>query len=85
LAGRTASQLRSLEQGENLLGNVDLSGLHPCLYTRSFRFVGFSRAPRQRSYVNRFADEAAADAATANSVTQAALSVIGAWSDLDWG
>ena len=31
-----------------------------------------------------FADEAAADAATSNSVTDAALRAIGAWSDLDW-
>ena len=32
-----------------------------------------------------FADEAAADAATVDGATQAALAVIGAWSDLDWG
>jgi hypothetical protein len=31
-----------------------------------------------------FADEAAADAAIADGTTQAALDVIGAWSDLDW-
>jgi hypothetical protein len=31
-----------------------------------------------------FADEEAADAATAANATQAALGVIGAWSDLDW-
>ncbi len=31
-----------------------------------------------------FADDAAADAATSEDVTRAALGVIGAWSDLDW-
>jgi hypothetical protein len=31
-----------------------------------------------------FADEAAADAAISDAVTQAALGAIGAWSDLDW-
>jgi len=31
-----------------------------------------------------FVDETSADAATSESVTQAALGVIGAWSDLDW-
>jgi len=31
-----------------------------------------------------FVDEAAADAAAGDSALQAALSVIGAWSDLDW-
>ena len=31
-----------------------------------------------------FSDEKAADAACTKSVTEAALSVIGAWSDLDW-
>src|ERR671932_53908 len=34
--------------------------------------------------VRYFADEAAADAARLPSVTQDALGVIGAWSDLDW-
>lgn len=31
-----------------------------------------------------FVDEAAADAATSDDVTEAALAMIGAWSDLDW-
>ncbi len=31
-----------------------------------------------------FTDEEAADAAVSQSATQAALGVIGAWSDLDW-
>ena len=31
-----------------------------------------------------FTDEKAADAAVPHSTTKAALSVIGAWSDLDW-
>jgi hypothetical protein len=34
--------------------------------------------------VRYFTDEEAADAAIPESATQAALSVIGAWSDLDW-
>jgi hypothetical protein len=34
--------------------------------------------------VRYFTDEKAADAAVSDSTTQAALSVIGAWSDLDW-
>ena len=34
--------------------------------------------------VRYFTDEKAADAAVPHSTTQAALSVIGAWSDMDW-
>ena len=34
--------------------------------------------------VRYFTDEKAADAAVSDSTTQAALSVIGAWSDMDW-
>ena len=34
--------------------------------------------------VRYFTDEQAADAAVPHSITQAALSVIGAWSDMDW-
>jgi hypothetical protein len=34
--------------------------------------------------VRYFTDEQAADAAVPHSTTQAALSVIGAWSDMDW-
>jgi hypothetical protein len=34
--------------------------------------------------IRYFADEAAADAVTADAGTQAALGAIGAWSDLDW-
>jgi hypothetical protein len=33
---RTASQVRPLEQGENLCGNVHLRGLHASPYTRGF-------------------------------------------------
>jgi Zn finger protein HypA/HybF involved in hydrogenase expression len=34
--------------------------------------------------VRYFEEQAAADAANSKNVTQAALNVIGAWSDLDW-
>jgi hypothetical protein len=34
--------------------------------------------------VRYFTDEKAADAAVSDSITQAALSVIGAWRDMDW-
>jgi hypothetical protein len=34
--------------------------------------------------IRYFADEAVADAVTANAGTQAALGAIGAWSDMDW-
>jgi hypothetical protein len=34
--------------------------------------------------VRYFTDEKAADAAVSDSTTQAALSVIGAWRDMDW-
>jgi len=34
--------------------------------------------------LNGFTDEDAADAAVSQSATQAALAVIGAWSDFDW-
>ena len=37
-----------------------------------------------RDVVHYFADEAAADAARPHRIKPAALSVIGAWSDLDW-
>ncbi|HEX5502925.1 MAG TPA: hypothetical protein VFW96_09900, partial [Thermomicrobiales bacterium] len=37
-----------------------------------------------RVVVRYFVDEAAADAATSDDVTEAALAMIGAWSDLDW-
>ena len=37
-----------------------------------------------RDVVQYFADEEAADAALSEDTTQDALSLIGAWSDLDW-
>lgn len=37
-----------------------------------------------RTVVRYFTDEAAADAATPDAVTEAALAAIGAWGDLDW-
>ncbi len=37
-----------------------------------------------KDVVRYFAEEEAADAAISNTATEAALSVIGAWSDLDW-
>jgi hypothetical protein len=37
-----------------------------------------------KEVIRYFADEAAADAVTADAGTQAALRAIGAWSDLNW-
>jgi len=37
-----------------------------------------------RNLIRYFTEETAADEALSSEVTQAALNVIGAWSDLDW-
>lgn len=46
--------------------------------------IGIPLEEKGQEVVRYFTDEQAADAAVAHSTTQAALSVIGAWSDLDW-
>jgi hypothetical protein len=46
--------------------------------------IGIPFEEQGQEGVRYFTDEKAADAAVSHSTTQAALSVIGAWSDLDW-
>ena len=46
--------------------------------------IGIPFEEKGQEVVRYFTDEEAADAAVPQSATQAALSVIGAWSDLDW-
>jgi hypothetical protein len=46
--------------------------------------IGIPFEEKGQEGVRYFTDEKAADAAVSHSTTQAALSVIGAWSDLDW-
>jgi hypothetical protein len=46
--------------------------------------IGIPYKKKGQEVVRYFTDEKAADAAVSPSTTQAALSVIGAWSDLDW-
>jgi hypothetical protein len=46
--------------------------------------IGIPFEEKGQEVVRYFTDEKAADAAVAHRSTQAALSVIGAWSDLDW-
>ena len=46
--------------------------------------IGVFERQNGRDVVRYFADEDAADAAIPQTATQAALAVIGAWSDLDW-
>lgn len=46
--------------------------------------IGLISVERGEEVVQYFAEEASADAAVTRNVTQAALGVIGAWSDLDW-
>jgi len=46
--------------------------------------IGIPFEENGQEVVRYFTDEEAADAAVSQSATQAALSVIGAWSDLDW-
>src|SRR5919198_5002420 len=46
--------------------------------------IGIPFEEQGQEGVRYFTDEKAADAAVPHSTTQAALSVIGAWSDMDW-
>jgi len=46
--------------------------------------IGIPCEEQGHEVVRYFTDEKAADAALTHHTTQAALSVIGAWSDLDW-
>jgi hypothetical protein len=46
--------------------------------------IGIPFEEKGHEVVRYFTDEKAADAAVSDSTTQAALSVIGAWSDMDW-
>jgi|SRR5215467_1735986 len=46
--------------------------------------IGIPFEEKGQEGVCYFTDEKAADAAVPHSTTQAALSVIGAWSDMDW-
>ncbi len=46
--------------------------------------IGIPFEEKGQEVVRYFTDEKAADAAVPHSTTQAALSVIGAWSDIDW-
>ena len=46
--------------------------------------IGIPFEEKGQEVVRYFTDEQAADAAVSHSTTQAALSVIGAWRDLDW-
>jgi hypothetical protein len=47
--------------------------------------IGIPFEEQGHEVVRYFTGEQAADAAVPHSTLQAALSVIGAWSDLDWG
>jgi hypothetical protein len=46
--------------------------------------IGIIVEEKGEEIVRYFTDEKAADAAVSQQTTQDALSVIGAWSDLDW-
>jgi hypothetical protein len=46
--------------------------------------IGIPFEEQGQDVVRYFTDEKAADAAVPHSTTKAALSVIGAWSDMDW-
>jgi hypothetical protein len=46
--------------------------------------IGLVAEAQGQEVTRYFADEESADAATVANATQAALGVIGAWSDLDW-
>ena len=46
--------------------------------------IGIPCEEQGHEVVRYFTDEQAADAAVSHSTTQAALRVIGAWSDMDW-
>ena len=57
----------------------------PSLLVRSNQpLIGIPFEENGQEVVRYFTDEAAADAVISQSATQAALGVIGAWSDLDW-
>lgn len=57
----------------------------PSLSVRSDQpLIGIIVEEEGQEVVRYFAEEEAADAAIPQDATQAALSVIGAWSDLDW-
>lgn len=66
-----------------------MAELQPCQDTsiavrRGQPLIGIPFQENGREVVRYFADEDAADAATADQDIQAALGAIGAWSDLDW-
>ena len=46
--------------------------------------IGIPYEEKGQEVVRYFTDEKVADAAVSDSTTQAALSVIGVWSDMDW-
>ena len=46
--------------------------------------IGIPLEEKSHEVVSYFTDEKTADAAVPHRITQAALNVIGAWSDLDW-
>lgn len=46
--------------------------------------IGVMTRERGRAVVRYFTEEKAADSTITKNATQAALKVIGAWSDLDW-
>lgn len=54
------------------------------LVRRDQPLIGVILQENDQEVVRYFTEEAAADAALSPNVTQAALNVIGAWSDLDW-
>ena len=57
----------------------------PSLLVRSNQpLIGIPFEENGQEVVRYWTSEEAADAAVPQSATQAALSVIGAWSDLDW-
>ena len=47
--------------------------------------IGIPFEENGHEVVRYFTEEEAADAAVTKTATQAALNVIGAWSDMDWG
>jgi hypothetical protein len=47
-------------------------------------FIGLIFEENGKEVVHYFTEEKAADAAVSDRATQKALTVIGAWSDLDW-
>ena len=51
---------------------------------RSQSLIGIPMLVDGREVTHYFTEDAVADEATPDTVTEEALSVIGAWSDLDW-